>query len=77
MAVVTGFNIPSWHRHRVGISTIGFVLLLIAINVGRWALYVAHTLRLLLRRCKNRRRPKTAKELRQEKRARERLRLAR
>ena len=77
MAVVTGFNIPSWHRHRVGISTIGFVLLLIAINVGHWALFVAHSLKLLLRRCKNaRRRPKTARELRQESRARERQRLA-
>ena len=77
MAVVTGFNIPSWHRHRVGISTIGFVLLLIAINVGHWALFIAHSLKLLLRRCKNaRRRPKTARELRQESRARERQQLA-
>ena len=76
MAVVTGFNVPSWHRYRVGVSTIAFILLLIALNVCRWALFVAHSLKLLFRRWGNRRRPRTAAELKERQKARERLQLA-
>ena len=56
MIISAGFNIPNFHRTCVGISAVCLILMLITVNVTRWAFFVAHAIKLRHRRRQHRKR---------------------
>ena len=52
MIVVSGFNVPNFHRYFVGASAIVIISLLILVNYLRWATSITHAIKLLCTRHK-------------------------